>query len=397
MSTKNPKNQIIYIKFGELYLKGKNKNQFISCLYSNVKSILLKFKCDIIKFFDCFIVEKFNVKYAQEIIDLLKNVPGIALIIPAFIVARDHLQAAKTIALANKKDFKNFHSFRVVAKRIDKNYSTNSMDIAKQIGGVMLKSFANLVVDLHSAELTIYFELKNKYSIYYTQKIPGCGGFPLGINGRVLLLLSGGIDSPVAAKLLLKKGLHVDFVTFITPPHTSPKVLNKIKKLIKIISLDKKLYFPKLFVVNFTKLQHEIAHISNKSYQITLMRRYFFRIAEKLAQQNNYCAIATGESLGQVASQTIESLNTISQATPSLLILRPLISLDKNEIISLSKNYHLYETSILPYDDCCALFVPENPVTKPKFQTAEYLESQLTLINGILENTLKKDIILEQL
>ena len=280
-------------------------------------------------------------------------------------------------------------SFKVITKRQDKSYPLNSMQVSEQLGAHILKAFNRAKVNIKNPLTKIVIEIRKKDAIIYHEKIKGTGGFPLGINGRCLMLISGGIDSPVASYLLLKKGLHVDFVTFISPPHTHKNVLKKVKKLIDILSANKKIYKPKLFVVNFTKLQHEISHIANKSYQITIMRRYFYRIAASLAKQYHYDVLGTGESLGQVASQTLESMTTIQDAIKDILVLRPLISFDKSEIIDLARKIGTYETSILPYEDTCSLFVPNNPVTKPKRTIAKDLEKQLELINFIYESTLK--------
>jgi thiamine biosynthesis protein ThiI len=286
-------------------------------------------------------------------------------------------------------------TFKVKAKRLDKTYSLNSMQIAKNMGGEILKHFSLFKVDVHHPYLEITIEIYNQYALFYIHKIKGMGGFPLGINGRVLLLMSGGIDSPVAGHLLMKKGMHVDFLTFISPPHTDVRALNKVRKLRKLLTLNNKIECAKLFIVNFTKLQHEISHISNHSYQITIMRRYFIRVAMDLANKYHYDAIATGESLGQVASQTIESLTTINNVNTNKLILRPLLTYDKNEIISLARLINTYNTSILPYADACSLFVPTRPVTKPKADIAQKLELELDLISDIYHNTIDKYITIE--
>ncbi|MCF0227554.1 MAG: tRNA 4-thiouridine(8) synthase ThiI, partial [Malacoplasma sp.] len=248
-------------------------------------------------------------------------------------------------------------------------------------------------VKMEDYDLCISLEVKKDLCVLYYEKIKGCGGFPVGINGRCLVLISGGIDSPVAASLIMKKGMHVDFLTFMTPPHTSEKVLNKVKKLIKKVTLDGKLEKPTLYVCNFTHIQHELSHISDKSYQITLMRRYFLRIANALKNQNKYEAIGTGESLGQVASQTIQSMQTIENVLDNnCVILRPLLTYDKLEIIKLAKEIDTYDTSIIPYEDCCSLFVPKSPVTKPSTKYACKLEQELELLDKIFVNTLNKYI-----
>jgi thiamine biosynthesis protein ThiI len=286
-------------------------------------------------------------------------------------------------------------TFKVKAKRADKNYPLNSMEIAQRMGGEVLRQFSNFKVDVHQPQIEIIIEIRQSYALFYFNKIKGMGGFPLGINGRVLLLMSGGIDSPVAGYLLMKKGLHVDFLTFISPPHTDERALEKVRQLKNILTLNNKITLAKLFIVNFTKIQHEISHIANHSYQITIMRRYFIKIAMHLADKYHYDAIATGESLGQVASQTVESLTTIQNVVKDKMILRPLLTYDKNEIIALAKSINTYDTSILPYADACSLFVPAHPTTKPKIAVAQVLEDQLELLADIYHNTIAKYIKIE--
>ncbi|MDR2567870.1 MAG: tRNA 4-thiouridine(8) synthase ThiI [Mycoplasmataceae bacterium] len=387
---------IIYIKYGELTLKGKNKSVFINKLYENVKNRLRDFKLiKIQKEYDNMYISNVSDDNVNEIINSLKFVPGICYIIKAYETKSDLDILSKD--LLEKIEFSKFKTFKVIVKRCDKSYPIESTDLARKMGGIILDAFPHLNVDVKKPELNVYIEIKqNNTAIYYSERIPGMGGFPLGINGKALVLLSGGIDSPVAAKLLMKKGFHVDFLTFITPPHTSEEALEKVRKLRKIITEDEKLEKSKLFICNFTNLQSELAHMSNKQYQITIMRRYFFRIARDLCKKYDYIAIGTGESLGQVASQTTESMQTIQDAIGSFLVLRPLLTYDKNEIINLSKIFRTYETSILPFSDCCSLFVPKSPVTKPTIRQAEKIEKELELAEAIYETFLDKYLTKEE-
>ncbi|MDR0739576.1 MAG: tRNA 4-thiouridine(8) synthase ThiI [Mycoplasmataceae bacterium] len=387
---------IIYIKYGELTLKGKNKIDFINCLFNHVRHVLNDIKnIKFIKKFDALIITNVLNKDKDKIFFLLKKIPGINLIIPAFQCSNNFNKLSLDIIKSLQKRDIAQTTFKINTKRANKKYPLNSMEISAQLGGVVLNSFKKYAVDVHNPKLLINVEIKDKYAIFYFEKIKGIGGLPLGINGRVLMLISGGIDSAVAANLLLKKGLHVDLITFISPPHTDEKALNKVRDLKKIITLDNTLYKAKLYIVNFTSLQHEISHIRDRSYQITILRRYYFRFAKQLGEKYNYQAIATGESLGQVASQTIQSMQTIQNSINDFLVLRPLLTMDKNEIIQLAKQMDTYDISILPYADSCSLFVPANPATKPTVHKAVSLEAELELAESIMDNIFKKHITIE--
>lgn len=392
MATRSRTNieKLIYIKYGELTLKGKNRREFVQCLYNNVKKALASFKSiKIIKRYDSMTISHIASSKYQQVFDIIKATPGIAFVIEGYKIKRDTDQLHKFLKsfIENKEQ-----TFKVITKRHDKKYPTDSMEFSRQLGGFILKSFEKLSVDIHKPELKVNVEIKEDCFIVYFNKVKGCGGFPLGINGRVLMLISGGIDSPVAASLLMKKGFHVDFLTFVSPPHTSKKAEDKVRSLIKQITLNGKLEKPLLYVCKFTDLQHEIAHITNHSYQITIMRRYFFRIAQHLCKTQHYDAMATGESLGQVASQTIESMSTISAVLDNTIVLRPLLTYDKIEIINLAEKINTYNISILPYPDACSMFVPANPTTKPNLEKAQALEKELMLIDTIYQRVITKHI-----
>ncbi|MCQ3908609.1 MAG: tRNA 4-thiouridine(8) synthase ThiI [Mycoplasmoidaceae bacterium] len=382
--------KLIYIKYGELTLKGKNRREFVQCLFNNVKKALAEFKSiQIIKQYDSMTITHIAKAKYDKVFNIMKAMPGISFVIEGYGIERDEnkLHAFLKTTIENKKQ-----TFKVITKRADKKYPVDSMEFSRQLGGFILKNFKNLSVDIHKPELKVNVEIKEDKFIVYFNRVKGCGGFPLGINGRVLMLISGGIDSPVAASLLMKKGFHVDFLTFVSPPHTSKEAENKVRSLIKQITLDGKLEKPILYICKFTDLQHEIAHITNHSYQITIMRRYFFRIAQHLVKTQHYDAMATGESLGQVASQTIESMTTISSVLDNVVVLRPLLTYDKIEIINLAEKLNTYNISILPYPDACSMFVPANPTTKPNLAKAEQLEKELMLIDTIYKRVLAKHI-----
>ena len=388
--------KIVYIKYGELTLKKKNRKNFISILFSNIKFALKEFaNIKIIHYFDYMKIENID-NFEQDIIEILKFIPGIYYICIATQMNND-IDTLKTYCLkyAQKLYTSNFNKFRLTCHRQNKQYYLTSNEIINIIAGEILNN-TNYSVSLKQYDLDIKIEIKNDFAIVYDKRIKGLGGLPIGSNGRILMLLSGGIDSPVASKLLMNRGLKVDFLTFITPPHTSEKSLQKVKDLVNVITLNNKLYKSKLYVCNFSMLMHELTHIKNESYRITLMRRYFLRIANELKNKYNYDAIGTGDSIGQVASQTLESMDVISNSISNCLILRPLLTFDKELIINYAKFYNTYNLSILPYSDSCSLFAPKNPTTKPKNSIAIELEKKLDLINDIMINTIKNKIWIEE-
>ncbi|MBU3830945.1 MAG: tRNA 4-thiouridine(8) synthase ThiI [Candidatus Ureaplasma intestinipullorum] len=388
--------RIIYIKYGELTLKGKNRKHFVSVLSQNVKRALCEFKNIIIdKKFDCMILKNIDNNQLEDIVQILKFIPGIYYISTAIQIENDINIIKKNCVEIALENYFDGATFRITCHRHDKNYFLTSNEIISIVAGEILEN-SKYQVNLKKYSLNINIEIKKDCAIIFTNQIRGLGGLPVGSNGRVLVLLSGGIDSPIASKLLLNRGLNVDFLTFITPPHTSEKALEKVRKLSQLISIDNKISNSKLFICNFTMLMHELTHINKESYRITLMRRYFLKIAKYLKEKYGYHAIATGDSIGQVASQTLESMDVISSSINDCLILRPLLTFDKEQIISLAKFYGTYETSILPYNDSCSLFAPKNPTTKPNIQTVLELEEKLVLIDNILDNVIKNHIWIEE-
>ncbi|MGL4768704.1 MAG: tRNA uracil 4-sulfurtransferase ThiI [Mycoplasmoidaceae bacterium] len=379
-------NNIIYIKYGELCLKKKNRINFINKLYQNISFALKNFTLNIKKEFSSTIISDFSDEKKDDIVNILKYVPGIQYIILANKIEKD-VSFLKKILL---KIIDPSKTFKIKTKRLDKNFEMKSPDFNILLADYLLTSISNLKVDIHEPEQEFTIEIKIDCFIIYSRTILGIDGFPVGINGEALVLLSGGIDSPVASCLIQKKGINPNYITFITPPYTSEKALAKIRSLIKIITLDQKISKGKLFIVDFTSVVQEIMHISEESYRITLMRRAFFKIAEKIAELNKYKIIVTGESIGQVASQTLESMETISSSIKNVLVFRPLLTFNKNEIIHLAKKYNTYETSILPFPDSCSLFTPKKPVTKPNIHKVLRLEEELELLPQLIDMTINK-------
>lgn len=389
--------QVIYIKYSELTLKGKNRMDFVRILAQNVKHALKQIPYKLTYYYDYLVLEDFSSENVNEIIEILKVIPGINSFSLAYLIEKD-LQKLSTLVLDvtnNLLKEQVLNKFRITCSRTDKTFSS-SPEIIDILATTLLNN-TNLKVGLKDYDLNLQIEVKKDYIVVFYKSIKGANGLPIRSSGNCLMLLSGGIDSPVASRLLMQRGLYVNFLTFITPPHTSEQALQKVRDLVKLITVNNKLCQAKLFICNFSNLQHELTHIKKESYRITLMRRCFFRIAKKIAIKNNFKAIATGESLGQVASQTIESMQVISDVLDDFLILRPLVSFDKEEIIKLANKYNTYETSILPYDDSCSLFAPKNPVTKPTIKIAKELEESCFLLDDLIEKTIEKDVHMEEL
>ncbi len=384
-------NAILYIKYSELTLKQKNRNDFIKILNKNTKLALKDISCSIIAKYDYMVIENIASKSDLEIIvDKVKLIPGFQYLTIAHSLEKD-FKAIKSFILENKSEFKDYKTFKVEARRQDKNFSLNSMQISQELGGFFLKNFDHLKVDVRNPDFIFDVEVKNSNIFVYWSKIECAKGLPVGTSKRLLVLLSGGIDSPVASRMMLERGSDLVFLTFITPPHTCSNSLEKVKKLSNIItnnfSVSKN---SKLLVCNYTNCMHEIAHISEESYKINLMRRSFFRIANKLAKKYGCEAIVTGESLGQVASQTLESMYTINEVIKDgMLVFRPLIGFDKNSIIALAKKFNTYEVSIEQFPDSCSLFAPKHPVTKPKLETSIKLEQELDLLFSLEEKAIE--------
>lgn len=382
--------KIIYLKYSELTLKKNNRPMFIRILTDNILLALKEFSFNLKKFHDYLVIENFNDNDLEKINAILKKIPGLQYITIAYKVNKC-IDDIKNVILKNIEYINKFKTFKVNAKRTDKNFYLNSLEISKELGGFVLSKLQDKIsVNVNNPELEINIEIKGKYSLVFFDKIKCTKGLPVGSSNKVLVLLSGGIDSPVASCLLMHRGMEVLFLTFITPPHTCQNSLEKIKKLVLKITNNFKISpNSKLLICNYTSCMHELTHISKEAYKITLMRRSFVRIATKIASKYGCFAIATGDSLGQVASQTIESLSVINQAANSFLILRPLIGIDKNTIINYAKKFETYDISIEDFPDSCSLFAPKNPTTKPNLETCFKLEQELELLNNIEDNIIE--------
>ena len=353
--------KIILIKYGELTTKKANRNLFINTLYQNIKDTLKDFNIKIEKTRVRMFIYPENNNQIDEILDKLKKIFGIHSIVIAYKVD-NNIDNIKNEVL-NICKIIQFNTFKVETKRSNKNFPIKSMEFNNIIGGLLLKNINNIKVDVHNPEFTLKIEIRENNTYIYSKEIPGIGGYPVGVAGKGIVMLSGGIDSPVAAYLAMKRGIKIECLYFESPPHTSEMAKNKVIKLVEKLSA----YQPniKLHIINFTNIQESIYKNINSDYMITIMRRMMYRISEKISIKRKCLAIINGESIGQVASQTLTSMQVINNVT-NYPIIRPVACLDKLEIIDISKKIDTYNTSILPYEDCCTIFLPKHPVINPK-------------------------------
>ena len=373
--------KILMIKYAELTTKKDNRNFFINTLEKNIKSSLSDLNIEIIKdYYRMFIISN---DY-EETIKRLKNICGIYEIVPCI---KDTDTSLENICELAKSLIKVDTTFKVVTNRSDKSYPIPSMELSRKVGAYLLKNVNNLSVDVHNPKVFINIELRKEGVYIYTEGFKGMGGYPTGTLGKALLMLSGGIDSIVAGYLTMKRGVKLDFIYFESLPHTSLEAREKVINLAKI--LKKFGNTGKLYVIPFTEIQESIYKELDPTYMITIMRRMMYRIAERVAKYTNSNAIINGESIGQVASQTLTSIKVVNDVT-NYPIIRPLASFDKLEIIEIAKKIGSYDISILPYEDCCTIFVPPHPVINPNLDYARELESKLdmNMINNALHNIL---------
>lgn len=362
--------RVILIKYGELTTKKGNRNFFISTLMQNIKNKLKNFDVIITKDRSRMYIE-FHDEDLEQIKRKLDCVFGIHMYHIAYLVDTN-IDSIKNllIELVQNLDFK---TFKVETKRSDKIFPIHSQEMNRLLGSVVLKNKDNISVDVHHPELFIKVEVREKSSYIYFNAYHGAGGYPIGTQPRGMLMLSGGIDSPVAGYMAMKRGIPVDCVYFEAIPHTSLDARNKVIELSK--KLAKYTNEVHLHIVNFTKIQEEIYKNCHPSYCITIMRRMMYRIMERLADQYQAYAIINGESVGQVASQTLTSMRVINEVT-CMPVLRPVACFDKLEIIDYAKKIDTYDISILPYEDCCTVFVPKHPVINPSLEQAKKEEAK---------------------
>ena len=373
--------KVLLIRYSEIHLKGNNRKFFESALVSNIKTALKGYEYDFARSNARYVIRNFHEEQLEEITDVVRNVFGVHSVSVAEEVPSDYDAISKAAISISPHS----GSFKVNTNRADKRFPMPSMTVSAEVGGDVLEKYPDLTVDLFNPEHVINIDIReNGKTFVYSSVLKAVNGMPVGTGGKAIVLLSGGIDSPVAAYMMAKRGMTLRALHFHSFPYTSAQAKQKVLDLAKII----KKYTLRMTVdvVSFTEIQTEIHEKCPEEYMITIMRRFMMRIAERIAKINGAGAIVTGESLGQVASQTLESI-TSSNSVVTIPVFRPLIGFDKDEIIEISQKIGAFETSILPYEDCCTVFLPKKPVTKPRLSAVEKVESALD-IDKLVENAL---------
>lgn len=385
---------MIIIFFGELSTKGKNIMNFIRLLGTNIKYALREFPKLTYEIRKDHIIILLNGEDYSEVKKPLRKVSGIG----SFALAKNvdkNMDAiseeAKNVYLLSGKT-----TFKVETRRADKDFPIHSDEVSRKVGSYILRSVNTSKVDVHNPEIMIHIMIRLEGAYVYAVKEKGMGGYPLGIAGKSLCLLSGGIDSPVAAYLMMKRGVKLECIHFAAPPYTSQAVIDKIHDLLHVLNE----YQPdiKLYVVPFTDLERKIYEVAGPSYCVTVMRRMMMRIAERIANKHNDLILSSGESIGQVASQTLPSMRVIEECS-HLPMVRPLACTDKSEIIQIAKDIGTYDISIRPFEDCCTIFTLKDPVTHPSLEVVNKIESEFdwqTMVSDCVRNTTAEHVTLEE-
>ena len=383
------------IKYAEIAIKGKNRYVFEDALMHRIKLVLKHVDGDFVVsktqgrvFVDC------NTDYDEdEVVSALCTVFGINAICPVVKVQTGSFDLLRedVIRYVGEEYPEKTGTFKVFARRADKSFPVCSMDINRELGAAILDAYPQMKVDVHHPQIELNVEVRESVYIY-SRQIPGPGGMPIGTNGKGMLLLSGGIDSPVAGYMIAKRGVKIDAVYFHAPPYTSERAKQKVIDLARIVARYTGTIC--LHVINFTDIQLAIYEKCPHDELTIIMRRYMMRIAEHIAKENDCLGLITGESIGQVASQTMQSL-AVTNEVCTLPVFRPLIGFDKQEIIGISEKIGAFETSILPYEDCCTIFVAKHPVTKPNLNVIRKSEQRLAdCIDGLVRTALETDEII---
>jgi tRNA uracil 4-sulfurtransferase len=376
------KAELIMLRLGELTLKGRNRSRFEHRVMQHIRKVLESYPRAAIDHEHGRIYIVLNGEPYQEIADRMSKVFGLSSFSPVLSAALELDDIQRTAVQVVEQSGALDRTFKVSVRRANKAFPIDSQQMNQLVAGYVLQHLKTLKVDVHHPEIHLHVEIREKRTYLFTEVVPGLGGFPIGTNGKAMLMLSGGIDSPVAGYLALKKGLKVEAVHFHSFPYTSERAQEKVVELASVLA--EYTGGIRLHMVPFTELQMRLKAAAPENLLITLMRRAMMRITERLAHREEGQAIVTGESLGQVASQTLSSMHVIGQVV-KLPVLRPLVMMDKSEIIPMAQKLGTYETSILPYEDCCTLFVPKSPSTNPNLRIIESVERRMTDYEQLIE------------
>ena len=370
--------EIILIKYGEMALKGMNKRSFEDVLVKNIRRRIKSLgKTEITRAQSTIYIKPADECFdVNEAMDRLKKVFGIAALCRAAVCEKDFEDISKVACEYIDETLTYAKTFKVNAKRSDKAFPMKSPEICREVGGYLYENFDNLSVDVNNPDKIVMVEVREQNAFVYCGREKGRGGMPVGTNSRAALLLSGGIDSPVAGYMVAKRGVLLESIHFFSHPYTSQRAKEKVLELAGLLSV----YTGgmKVHIVPFTDIQLEIKKKCPEEYLTIIMRRFMMRIAEKIARKNKLSALVTGESIGQVASQTVEALGVTNDAV-SMPVFRPVIGMDKEEIVTIARDIGTFDTSILPYEDCCTVFTPKHPQTKPKLEKVKEYEKVLDI------------------
>ncbi len=381
----------ILIRYGELSTKGRNKKMFTQKLASNIKKALVDFpQVKVIPDYD-FMYLDLHEAPEEAVIEKVKPIFGIQSISPVYIVEKDMEVAKKVVLdLLSQEDLED-KTFKIMTRRSDHTFEMDTNQINLFLGDAVLEAFPDIKVQLKQPDITVRIDVRREHLMVSLKTIQGAGGLPVGTSGRAMLMLSGGIDSPVAGYLAMKRGMEIQCVHFASPPYTSPQALEKTKLLAaKIARFGGSIQF---LTVPFSRIQEEIKKSVPEAYLMTIMRRFMLRITDQLRENARALAIANGESVGQVASQTLDSMVAINDVTNTPII-RPVATMDKLDIIKVAEEIDTFELSIQPFEDCCTVFAPPSPKTKPKLEKARQYEARLD-VEGLIKEAVEGTVIEE--
>ncbi len=379
-------NEVLLLKCGELVLKGLNRGRFEDKLLAIVRRRLARLgQYEVYAIQSTLYVEPQEGAPIEAALEVCRKVFGVVAVCRAAVCQKNMEDICSTAVEYLKETMKSAATFRCQAKRSDKKFPLKSPEIARDVGGALLATYPHLKVQMDGAQTEVHIEVRDKNAFVYAQRIKGAGGMPTGSNGKALLLLSGGIDSPVAGYMMAKRGLELEAVHFFSYPYTSEQAKEKALNLARLLAE----YCGRVRVhaVPFTQIQDQIRRSCQQDLFTVLMRRFMMKIAERVARRQGCGALITGESLGQVASQTMEAIG-VTNAACSLPVLRPAIGMDKEEIVAISRQIGAFETSILPYEDCCTVFTPRHPQTKPKLEAVLAEEGKLD-VEGLIQEAMQ--------